>query len=116
VARAVRGSIRNSCGPAVVVAQTAPAPTVTCTTGGCPVSMSGTITVRRVRGSSRSTSPPAATHTDLGVTAMASTRAVSAVLVMPGELGGRVAVTTLGLVGTGDVGIGWVDGATGVSR
>jgi hypothetical protein len=73
--------------------------------------MSGTITVRRVRGSSRSTSPPAATHTDLGVT-----RAVSAVLVMPGELGGRVAVTTLGLVGTGDVGIGWVDGATGVSR
>jgi hypothetical protein len=78
--------------------------------------MSGTITVRRVRGSSRSTSPPAATHTDLGVTAMASTRAVSAVLVMPGELGGRVAVTTLGLVGTGDVGIGWVDGATGVSR
>ena len=101
--------------PAVVVAQTAPAPAVTWTTGGSTVSMSGTTTVRPVTGSTRRTSPPAATQTELGVTAMASTWAVSAVLVTPGEPGGRVAVATAELVGIGEVGRGRVDGATGVA-
>ena len=116
VTRVVRGSIRNS-RPPVVVAQTAPAPTVTWTTGGSTVSMSGTTTLRPVTGSTRSTSPPAATQTDPGVTAMASTwAAVAAVFVMPGEPGGRVAVTTGWLVRTGDVGGRRVEDPTGVSR
>jgi hypothetical protein len=98
----------------VVTAQIAPAPAASRTTGGSTVSMPGTTTLRRVAVSTRTTSPPAAIQTDLGVTAMASTGAVSAVLVMPGEPGGLVAVTTVGLVGAGGVAGGRVDGATGV--
>src|SRR6266540_4309437 len=94
--RAERGSIRNSRRPVVVAAHTVPGPAASRTTGGSLVSMPGTARLRRVTGSTPTTSPPAATQTTPRLTAMSSTRAVRAILVMPSAAAGRLLVVTAG--------------------
>jgi hypothetical protein len=110
--RAERGSILNSRCP-VVAAHTDPGPAASRTTGGSLVSMPGTVRLRRVTGSTPTTSPPAATQTTPRLTAMSSTGAVRAILVMPSAAAGRLLAVTAG--GRVVAARGWVvDGTAGV--